>query len=195
MTATTLHNFSGQLLIVGPLYNNLEKLSQVEDLANQYDHVIINSGLLFPSMNQVEERIARIQETLEDSKITYLIGRQDLTLWSQLEAQSETAKWIINRPNVAIVKWEAGYQVIVVDGGLTNKVSTLDDLTDNLETSFVIDWHQQYNGKMGFVVSNKPLTTVKPKPYRFSLQIGNLPNCSTYGIVLDQYGLNRTISL
>lgn len=194
MTALTLDNFRGQLLVVGPLYNNLDKLEKIKDLTDRFDHIIINSGLLFPNLSRAEEQIAQVKETLLDKNISYLIGRQDLMLWSELEPQSESAKWILNQPNVATIKWENDYKVTVMDGGLTPDIKHLSQLRDNLEVSFVVDWHKTYNGKFGFIITNKPLTTVKPKYYNFSVQIGTLPECPTYGIVMEQLGVNQIIS-
>jgi len=193
MTALTLQKFQGELLVVGPIHGELSKLTKIEELSKDYEHVIINSGCIPSLTEDVRPFIKQISKTLENPKITYLIGRDDLNAWYALDSHTDEAKWISNKHNVAIVNFENEYRVIITDGGLTHKADNLNDLRFNLELSFVNNFHPYYNGKLGFVIANRPLSETKPKPHRFSIQMGVFPGKPTYGLVMNQYGLNRTI--
>jgi len=171
-------------------------MAKVQDeLLEEYDHIIINSGFFFPKEEYLTGRVSMIDEMLRSGKATYLLGRQDYMLWSDLDPHDENAKWIIQQPNVANVEFENGYQFTVMDGGVPKGIKEASELQDNQEASFLVNWHESYDGALGFVISNKPLTTTKPKMHRFSMQIGTLPSCPTYAIEMGQYGLNRIISL
>lgn len=91
--------------------------------------------------------------------------------------------------------------MIVTGGGILPSMNR-DVLIDNLETSFVsnidqVPWHKKYTGLIGYVISNNPLTSQKPKFYPFSAQIGNVysEKVQVYAQEAEVYGLKRTILL
>ena len=96
----------GKILVVGPIYDKMEKLSIVENLMPQYQFVIFNGGLCFPSddLSQLKSRISKMQNLLDNNKTIYLAGRTDLTLLPKLE-DTEIINWIRYRPNIAIIKY------------------------------------------------------------------------------------------
>ena len=89
-----------------------------------------------------------------------------------------------------------------MDGGIPSDVIGSRQLLNNLEASFVnqIDnkpWHLSYNGTLGYVVANNPLTNKAPQYYNYSMQLGNLPGeeSCVYAQEVDEIGLKRNILL
>ncbi|CAM6006398.1 unnamed protein product [Sphagnum balticum] len=182
MTALTIKNRVEDVLVIGPLYDRIDRLSEAQKHFEDYDLVIFNGNLCFPSDNlsEVEHRIQEMSQVL-NSKIVYNVGRYDLQLLTKLRRDGihdAICSWIAPRPNVIIVPFRTGNTLIVTDGGVTPEMK-LADLSSNLETSFVSkikdsSWHRWYGGGMGYIISNNPLTTKPPQYYNFSAQIGNV---------------------
>src|SRR5208283_4954167 len=106
MTAVNMSVPAGRILVVGPIYNKMEKLSIVEELMPQYQFVIFNGGLCFPAddLRELKDRIGKMQNLLDNNKTIYLAGRTDLTLLSKIE-DVEVTNWIRHRPNMAVIKF------------------------------------------------------------------------------------------
>ena len=85
---------------------------------------------------------------------------------------------------------------MVMDGGIPPAVQSKKQLLDNLELSFVstIDgkpWHQSYNGRFGYVISNNMMTDDLPQYHTYSMQIGCKDNERVYAQEVDDIGLKR----
>jgi hypothetical protein len=192
----------GKILVVGPIYDKMEKLSIVENLMPQYQFVIFNGGLCFPSddLSQLKSRISKMQNLLDNNKTIYLAGRTDLTLLPKLE-DTEIINWIRYRPNIAIIKYPTRV-ALVMDGGIPPGTKSNNDLIDNMEVSFISQikekpWHTSYSGGLGYVISNNPLTNHFPNFYSYSMQLGNAysPEGFVFAQEIDEIGLKKTISL
>ena len=192
----------GKILVVGPIYDKMEKLDIVENLMPQYQFIIFNGGLCSPSndLSQIKSRIAKMQNLLNNNKTVYLSGRADLTLLLSL-TDAEMASWIRQRPNMAIVKYPSR-TVLIMDGGIPPETKSNNDLINNMEVSFISQikekpWHMSYNGGLGYVVSNNPLTDHFPDYYSYSMQLGNIysPDGFVFAQEIDEIGLKKTISL
>lgn len=198
MTAGILPKPFSSFLVVGPIYGNLDKLSKIEEMEPKYDWTIFNSGLCYPhdDLGQIKNRIQKFKQWSQDKNIIYIAGRQDLLLLRQID-DLEITEWISKCCNVVIADF-ASRTVIVTDGGIPSTVKTRSDLFNNLELSFVsqIDdkpWHHSYNGGLGYVISNNPLTTKSPQYFNYSMQLGN--QTSIYAQEVDGMGLKQTILL
>jgi len=192
---------NGKVLIVGAIYDKIEKFSIIENIRSQYEFVIFNGGLCFPSDNiaKIANRINKIQE-LMNNKTIYLSGRFDLSLLLNID-NTEISNWILRNSNVAIIKFPK-YNAIVTDGGIPPNINDIKKLYNNIETSFIsnIDnksWHESYNGGLGYVISNNPLTNDFPKYYNYSMQLGNNYGLESnvYAQEIDEVGLKKTILL
>lgn len=206
MAARIISKTANKVLVIGPIYDKIEKFSKIQELAPNYDNVIFNGGLCYPfdKLSEVEKRITQFNETFKSYKTIYVINQHDLLcakyLYDTLQGFN-IFKWIMRKPNVVLMKFKNQTNMIVTGGGIIPTMNR-ESLTDNLETSFVsnIDgkpWHKKYTGLMGYVISNNPLTSQKPKFYPFSIQLGNQysQNVQVYAQEVEPYGLKRTILL
>lgn len=201
MTAIILSKPLRKFLVIGPIYNKLDKLSKIDNLLSQYDYIIFNSGL-FPSedIRQAKESIQQFTEWSRGKKVIYINGRSDLLLLNKTEDKNIT-RWIYNNCNVVIASFDSR-NVVITDGGIPNDIKGMYELTDNLEVSFVSffddkPWHNSYNGGLGYVIANNPLTNKPPEYYNYSMQMGNLyePNAAVYAQEVDEIGLKNCILL
>lgn len=191
-----------KILVVGALYNNIDKLTRLSEIASEYDWIIFNSGLCYPTsdVKQVKDRILRMKDFISQHHAAYIVGRSDylmLTKTSDLQIES----WVKGSYNVAILDF-ASRSIVVVDGGIPNGIQKRSDLYDNMEVSFTsrIDeksWHESYNGRVGFVISNNPLAGKSPQIYSHSMQLGNafVEDGPVYAIEVDDISLKKTIVL
>jgi hypothetical protein len=182
-----------KILVVSLIYNKMDKLSQIEEMIPQYDFTIFNGGLLYPVDDNIQQRIDKMNQITSTSKSVYLAGRLD---YMQANSSPELNKWIHGCYNVAIADFTSR-TVIVVDGGIPPNV-TRQDLSNNIEVSFIsqIDnkpWHLNYNGGLGYVISNNPLTVTTPQYYKYSMQMGNqyTPESLVYAQEVDEVGLKK----
>lgn len=204
MTALTINNSSHKILVVGPIYDRLDKLQATEKLMDNYDYIVFNGNLCYPcyDLDKIKQRIDVMNSLIESGKIIYNLGNHDLWLMNDLKSSNSIVKsWLESKPNVTIFNFVNQTSLIITCGGLVPKMNK-QDLNDNLEISFVsrLDnkpWHNFYGGGFGYVISNNPLTGCPPTFYNFSAQIGNLysSEVKVYAQEADQYGLKKTILL
>jgi hypothetical protein len=191
-----------KILVVGPLYNNINKLARLEKNASQYDWIIFNGGLCYPpyDIEEIKLRITKMKEFITKYRSLYLVGRFDYLLLTQTQ-DHELEHWITNSFNVALIDFP-NRNIVVVDGGIPNSITKRIELFNNLEVSFTCHinnqpWHQDYNNRVGYVISNNPLTHKPPQYYLHSMQLGNRYNteANTYAVEVDEIGLKKTITL
>lgn len=204
MTARIIQNVSRKILVVGPIFGKIDKLSRVKTLINNYEYIVFNGNLYYPFMNLelLETCIKFVDELLLTDKIVYNLGNYDLMLMEGLlvPVPDSIADWYVKHPNIVTLEFNNKSRIVVTSGGVTPKMNK-DNLLDNLETSFVdkIDgtiWHKTYKGNLGYIISNNPLTMEPPRFYNYSAQIGNEPKSdAVYAQEADQFGLKETISL
>jgi hypothetical protein len=194
-----------KLLIVGPVYDKVDKIEKAAMLASKYQFVIFNGNMCYPydDIALIKSRIKLIEGYLKQN-IFYNLGGYDIKLLNILRENNEyddVQHWILSKPNVIIADYERS-RFIITGGGIPARMTQVIELSNNIETSFVsyIDsspWHKYYSGKLGYVVSNNPLTKIAPEFYNFSAQIGNVysEDNEVYAQEIDEYGLKETILL
>lgn len=203
MVTRIIKNVSRKILVVGPIYGKIEKLSKLESMLPNYEYVIFNGNLYYPFMKleKLQECINKIK-SFNSQKIIYNLGNYDLMLTEGLlvPIPDEISNWYINQPNIIMCDFVNHNRIIITSGGITPQMNR-DKLLDNLESSFVnkingIPWHELYGGAFGYIISNNPLTMKYPKFYNYSAQIGTEPQSEiVYAQEADQFGLKETISL
>lgn len=205
MTALTVKQFDQKLLVVGPIYDQVHKLSDHPDWFS--DHIVVfNGNLCYPNhdLDQVRQRIETVERYLATGKAIYNLGSEDLLLMKKLWESGEAPdlhQWLRGKSNVILANFISQTNLIITGGGLVPNMSR-HDLYDNLETSFVSrvggrPWHELYGGGAGYVIANNPLTQNKPVRYNYSIQIGNTyqPDCKVYAIQVNAKGLGQIFSL
>lgn len=175
-------------LVVGPIYDKIEKLETIDNLNNKYDKIILMGSIFYTSKSNqdIEERLNLIKKY---SKITYLISDLDL-----LAAYRNKNYYLKHIPNCAILKTNNKFPIIITSGGLQPNTKNL----DNLELSFINyinnqPWHNLYNGNLGYIISNNPLSKNKPEYYNYSMQLGNYINNNTYAQEINENGLAQMV--
>jgi hypothetical protein len=177
-----------KLLIVGPTYGRLNDLSMLKQLISQYDHVIFNSGLLPNNIEHMQALIAK-------KRAIYVIGRSDY-LFLRDYPDHAISQWIRQLPNAVLAEFPSR-NVVIIDGGIPKNLTKKQLLAHNLEVSFIsnVQWHQTYNGSLGYVITNNPLTDQYPTYYHHSLQLGNIKDSSIYAQEIDDIGLKKIFTL
>lgn len=205
MTAKILNHLIQKILVVGPIYDQLEKMVNAEKLFSQYERVIFNGNVCYPddNMKKVQTRIELINIYCQRNSI-YNLGNYDLKLLTKLEESDKypkVQKWLKNQNNVVVANYQNHTSYIITCGGITPKM-TKEELLTGMETTFVskvndAPWHRWYGGGYGYVISNLPLTVNEPQFYNFSCQIGNVysEKVSVYAQEVGPGGLGATIPL
>ena len=182
------------VLVIGPIYNKIEKLNKIFNFIEKYDLIIINGNICFPNDENVQARIGIVDQLMTTNKVVYNAGNFD---YQCMLENIFVKKWLADKPNVVGVKFLRGTRLIVVSGGLLPNMA-LEDLQANLKISFVselgeVPWHLKYNGKLGYVISNNPLKNSSPEFFNYSARIGTkMENSRVYGQEMNENGLQKT---
>jgi hypothetical protein len=199
MASLTLPKSLQKLLVVGPVYNKLNKIDEIEKLIPEHDWTIFNDSITFTNNHipTLVSQLERMDQLLASGKVIYNAGSIDWTVANQMDIlqpdQLKIAQWIQNKPNVVIANFNGSFQLVVVSGGIPADIISHEQLNDNMEVSFVPHPHQTYPGGLGYVICNGPLTPWAPKFYRYSMQIGNTIEGQVYALQIDRNGVKRTI--
>jgi hypothetical protein len=188
-----------KILVIGPIYDKIGKLSAIETIAPKYDWLVFNGGICFPDEEQAaKSRIDQMRQFISMHNAIYIAGRTDY-LFANKTKDKEMSGWIFSCPNVGIFEFPTRF-LLVMDGGIPNNIQSRNQLYDNLEASFVskiddLPWHELYNGCVGYVIANNPLTTGIPQYYSHSMRLGNFYNSSSkiYAQEADEIGLKQII--
>jgi hypothetical protein len=182
------------VLVIGPIYDKIDKLNKIFDFIKKYDLIVINGNICFPNDEKIQDRIAIVEQLLQTNKVIYNVGNFD---YQCMLTNNIVKKWIDDKPNVVGVKFVRGTRLIIVSGGLVPNM-TWEDLQGNLKISFVSEvddmpWHLKYNGKLGYVISNNPLKNGPPEFFNYSARIGTKSeNPRVYGQEVNENGLQKT---
>ena len=183
-----------KILVTGPIYNLL-KLESLNNLVDNYELIVIN-GSLFYNLENIENKINNLNKLLND-KIIYNLSDLDYVSSTQNE---KIFNFIKNKSNVVTVNFNGGSCVTIVSGGIPFNMGK-EGLQSNLEISFVSRlgegaWHEQYGGKLGYIISNNPLKDAPPDYFAYSCRLGTTAQSQkTYAQEVNQYGLQKTILL
>jgi hypothetical protein len=189
-----LHKIS-KALIIGPVYDQIDKFEKIENISKNYDITIINGSICY-LLDNLQDKLNKFQKIL-NNKIIYLASDLD---YVSMRQNSLVENWVKDKPNVASIKFKSGSSVIVTSGGVPNNLG-LEGLQSNLKISFMsmvgeTPWHHQYNGMLGYVISNNPLSDKPPEFFNYSCRIGiNYNKNKIYCQEIDEYKLKNTILL
>lgn len=202
MTALTLPKSIQKLLVVGPIYDQMDKLSKIYKLLPEYDWIIFNGGITchLANLYGIFETIGmldRMDSLLSSGKVVYNVDGSDLERASILDIidpqQLKIGEWIRKKSNVVLADFGGSFQVVVVSGGIPTHITQREQLMDNIEISFAIHPHEIYTGGLGYVVCNHPAAYLRPIFFRYSVGIGRAPWGQLYALELDRNGVQKTI--
>ena len=206
MTALHFKYINQKILVVGPLYDQVDKLALHPDWFVGHDLIIFNGNLSYPhdSLHDVRTRIKVIDNYLQPGRVIYNLGNQDLILMKRLWETGEAPdiyQWLQIKSNVVMIDFASQSSLTITGGGVVPQMAR-SSLQDNLEISFVSSlggraWHELYGGGCGYIIANNPLTQNKPKFYNYSVQIGTIysPHTNVYAIQAHSRGLGNIFSL
>lgn len=206
MPALRLKNLNQKILVIGSLYDQVDKLTQHPNWFTDHEQIIFNGNLCYPDNNlhEIRSRIKVVDTYLQLGNVIYNMGDKDLLLMKKLWESGEAPDiyhWLRIKSNIVIIDFASQSSLTITNGGVTPQM-TRSGLQDNLETSFVSNlegraWHELYGGGCGYIIANNPLTQNKPKFYNYSVQIGTIycPNTAVYAIQAHAHGLGHTFSL
>lgn len=197
MKSKIIKNFKGNILVIGPMYNQTDKIRSLFNYFNFYQLIIINGNICYPFEQNIEERISLIDKLLESKKAIYVAGDLDYQMSLQ---NNKIENWLKDKPNLVSVEFCNSTRLNVVCGGMLPNYK-LEDLYSNLEIVFIAKvggtpWHHKYGGKWGYVISNNPLAEDKePEFFNYSARLGNKfkINNKIYAQEVGEYGLKKTI--
>lgn len=197
MVALALPKSIQKVLVVGPIHNKLDKLDALEKLLPEFDWVVINGNSSFDNntLSAAKSIVDRFSQLLDTGKVVYNVSGADILFASKLDPSDPMEKWFRDKPNVVLIDFGGSFRCLVMDGGIPNHITSLEQLTDSTEVSFAPHPHETYSGGLGYVICNTPLTKWAPKFYRYSVQIGNTPGGQVYAFRMDRNGIQRTILL
>jgi len=181
-------------LIVGPIYNNYSKLEKINKLYNDYNKIILMGSIFYLSKN-IKDVNNNLDLINKYKNIIYVITDLDYLTLHKLNIN------IDYNINLVLLKFISQSYVLVTSGGFNNKLN-FNNLKDNIEISFInkinnTNWHEIYNGNLGYVISNNPLTKSYPTNYKYSTQIGNIfsDKTVTYAQEANKYGLGNLFEI
>lgn len=159
------------LLVVGPLYDKLDKLYALNTLITK-DHIVVFLGdICYPykTYSDVPSRINIIKTFLENKDAHYVLGDKDLVYMQKTFASNaDTSDWLALQPTAIRFMFENQTSALVVHGGILPRHTTWREITDDLEISFINNiptinkpWHKIYNGRFGYVLSSHPASKDK----------------------------------
>ena len=189
-------NKISKALIIGPIYDQINKLEKIKKMSENYDATIINGSVCHILDGNQKNRIQEFEKIL-NNKIYYLASDLD---YISMKKDSFVETWISNKPNVAKIKFNSGVPVLVMSGGIPSQLGPF-GIESNLEISFVsnqgeVAWHHKYNGMAGYVISNNPLSDAPPEFFNYSARMGiNYNKNKIYCQEIEEYGLKNTILL
>ena len=182
------------LLVIGPIHNKLDKISSLLD---KYDLIVVNDGLTSIEDNIIN-RLSIMDQLQSTGKVIYNVGRIDLTLANKMNIfqsdQLKIAEWIQSKSNAVLVDFYQSSQLVVVSGGIPPSITNHAQLSHNIEMSFITHPHQMYNGGLGYVICNYPLT-IAPEFHPYSVNIGNINLERVYALNINKDGIQDTLLL
>lgn len=175
---------TSKILVVGPIYNQIDKLFQISQLHNIEIPIIFLGDLCYPYDNysEIPERLSVLKAFMENKKSYYIIGDKDLIYMKKIyNSHADVYDWF-KQQNLAIkFNFLNNSSVMVTHGGILPKHKTLNDLNNDLEICFVKDlpdskenWHTSYDGRFGYIISSHP-NSITGEFYNYSMSVDT--NC------------------
>lgn len=156
------------LLVVGPLYNKLEKLYAIGPLVKDNSIVVLLGDICFPyeKYSEVPSRIEQVKLFMEGKDAHYVLGDKDLVYMQKTFAtHADTHDWLAVQPLAVRFVFENQTSALVTHGGILPRHTTWGEISDDLEIAFITNvptinkpWHRVYNGRFGYVLSSHPAT-------------------------------------
>lgn len=169
MTIPKIELKNETLLIVGPIYDKIEKLNEIDKLYDKNKIIVFLGDICFPGTSaEITERIKILNEFMEKHNSYYIVGDKDL-IFNKNPLSSNN---LINENLLALkCNFDNNSMLLLLHGGVLNH--TLEKIND-IEIAFITDnpeinkpWHISYNGRLGYIISSHCYDS-EVKHYNFS---------------------------
>lgn len=188
-----------RILVIGPIYNKMEKLLALKTIIKPDDILVFMGNISFPYKigSEVTKRINQLDAFCDDKKAYYIVGDLDLIFKSKNAGSNpDVCGWLQYKSLGLKFSFENNTNIIVINGSILPEYKKIENLNNNLEISFYkIDdegkhWHDTYDGRFGFVVSNYPYSlNNKIKIYNHSVSLNT--RCNETNILAVQEITNK----
>lgn len=163
MVGKTLEIGSQELLVIGPLYNKIDKLDLLEEVAKD-KLVVLLGDISYPynTFNDVSDRLKKIRSFIAGKRCFYILGDKDLIFMKKIfSSNADTYDWLSLQRKALRFSFSNNTNLLVVHGGVLPTHTTWNDVQDDYESAFVstlvdtgVSWHTQYDGRFGYVLSS-----------------------------------------
>ena len=171
-TSKTFNLTSGQtILVVSPLYDQIEKLTPLffKRPSNSIWVFLGDTAFPYTQTHEIVFRINSLQVRMENQQVCYIAGDHDLTFANKhANIHVDVCDWIMRQPRILKCSYPNGSNYLFLHGGIKPDYRSIQDIENDPESSFLIDWHKQYDGRFGYVVSAHSTPSQK-YPYSMSL--------------------------
>ena len=197
MACLQLNINSGNILVLGAINNNIDKLYDLN--TSQYNLIIVNGNAFNPELSQIEIQ-KRINIIKSIPKLVYIVGKSDILTIQSMNENSFISElnWILSQPTALHQIFKNGFRLTVMSGGVHPDHKTIKDLND-LNVS-IIDkinhkkWCNYYNGRFGRIICNSN-SEDDVKIHDFCCHLATTNQNSIYAQEISEKGLGNVLLL
>jgi UDP-2,3-diacylglucosamine pyrophosphatase LpxH len=167
-----------RILVVGPIYDKIDKLYAINDLCQKDDIVVFLGDIAHPYQNTIDimKRITTLMTFCEGKNTHYILGDYDFIFKNKASSSNlDACDWFARQLLGVRFTYANDTNILVIHGGILAKHKKLEDLEQDPEISFVKNWHTKYDGRFGYVVASHPAAkNNKIKTYNYSASLDTL---------------------
>lgn len=187
------------LMVVGPLYNKLDKLSALENLLDDSKVLVFLGDTCFPyeKHSDIAPRIDKIKSFMESKDAHYILGDKDLIYMEKTFNSTNYNSWLSFQHTAIRFMFDNQVSVMVLHGGILPQHTTWDEVSGDLEIAFISNfkqinkpWHTSYNGRFGYILSSHPANKNKDiEKYTHSISL-DTDAYETDKVAVQEYSKN-----
>jgi len=199
MKITKLNLTNQTILAISPLYDQIDKLHQIKTLCTEQTVVVFMGDICFPYKQTYEivPRVNILQAFMEDKSAHFVVGNHDLIYAAKCaNIHADICEWMHLQPRVLKISYSNGSNYLFLHGGIKPDHKTLNDLENDLEVSFLEQWHSDYDGRFGFVVASHPTQEnhqIQKYPHSLSLDTSAHQNKKVAIQEITAQGLGKVV--
>lgn len=153
-------NYSGEkIYVVGGVFDKLPQIDNFLSTLDRESLCILNGNICYPYL-QAEKNILYLQDLLNKYNIHYVAGGYDLVYQKKLYDNNQFNNnyyWLDTLPLACEVVFSNHSKYLICNGGVDVEKFKHKNTINNLNISLnQNNWHQDYYGELGYVVSNSP---------------------------------------
>lgn len=145
------------IYVVGGLYDNLPKIKQFIKTCDKSSLFIINGNICY---NNVEKNINELNELSAEYNLYYVLSDNDLKYQKNLYENNnynDIYHWINEQAYACYLTFSNQSSILVLNGGLPDEYNSINTIEDDVRLCLIKNnWHDKYDGSLGYVMSNNP---------------------------------------